>query len=58
MITLGRVVRLRVQTGNPGASPQESKPALQFLNEGARGYAFTPGSDEVIEIGDALVMEA
>ena len=40
----------------PEAPPQELKPVLQFLGEGTRGYVFTPESDGVVAVGDALVI--
>lgn len=40
----------------PAAPPAEVKPVLQFLAEGTRGYVFTPESDGVVAVGDALVL--
>jgi hypothetical protein len=45
----------RFSLGDPGASPQDLKPVLQFLGEGLRGYCFTPSADFTLRAGDALV---
>ncbi len=45
----------RFSLGDPGASPQELKPVLQFLGEGVRGYCFTPAGELVLTAGDLLV---
>lgn len=45
----------RFSLGDPGASPQELKPVLQFLGEGVRGYCFTPVGELVLTGGDWLV---
>jgi hypothetical protein len=46
----------RFSLGDPQASPQDLKPVLQFLDEGTRGYVFTPGGRGEVAIGDALVL--
>jgi hypothetical protein len=46
----------RFSLGDPQASPQDLKPVLQFLDEGTRGYVFTPGGKGEVAIGDALVL--
>lgn len=42
--------------GDSQASPQVLKPVLQFLDEGTRGYVFTPGREGEVAIGDVLVL--
>ena len=46
----------RFTLGDPQASPQALKPVLQFLDQGTRGYVFTPGGKGEVAIGDALVL--
>jgi hypothetical protein len=46
----------RFSLGDAQASPQDLKPVLQFLDEGTRGYVFTPGGRGEVAIGDALVL--
>lgn len=46
----------RFSLRDPQASPQDLKPVLQFLDEGTRGYVFTPGERGDVVIGDALVL--
>ncbi|MEX0881060.1 MAG: hypothetical protein WEB59_15275 [Thermoanaerobaculia bacterium] len=46
----------RFSLGDPQVSPQDLKPVLQFLDEGTRGYVFTPGGKGEVAIGDALVL--
>ncbi len=48
----------RFTLAEPHATPQELKPVLQFLDEGTRGYVFTPGADGEVAVGDALVLRA
>ena len=45
----------RFTLDSPAASPQELKPVLQFLDEGTRGYVFTPAADFTLRVGDFLV---
>jgi len=45
----------RFSLGKPHASPPELKPVLQFLDDGTRGYVFTPGGELVLRPGDLLV---
>jgi hypothetical protein len=45
----------RFALGDAHASPQDVKPALQFLDAGTRGYVFTPGGDLTLRAGDFLV---
>jgi hypothetical protein len=45
----------RFSLGDPGASPQQLKPVLQFLGEGTRGYCFTPAGELALVPGDRLV---
>ncbi len=45
----------RFSLGDPGASPQDLKPVLQFLGDGVRGYCFTPAGDLRLVPGDVLV---
>ena len=48
----------RFALAEPAASPQDLKPVLQFLDEGTRGYVFTPGTEGEVAVGDALVLRA
>jgi hypothetical protein len=48
----------RFSLAQPEATPQDLKPVLQFLDEGMRGYVFTPGTEGEVAIGDALVVRA
>ena len=45
----------RFSLGDPGATPQDLKPVLQFLGEGTRGYCFTPAAEMRLVPGDLLV---
>lgn len=45
----------RFALGDAQASPQDVKPVLQFLDEGTRGYVFTPAGDLTLRAGDSLV---
>jgi hypothetical protein len=45
----------RFALGEPGALAQDLKPVLQFLEEGMRGYVFTPDGDLTLRPGDLLV---
>ncbi len=45
----------RFTLGEPQASPQDLKPVLQFLDDGMRGYVFTPEGDATLHPGDFLV---
>ncbi|MEP6995806.1 MAG: hypothetical protein ABI968_14885 [Acidobacteriota bacterium] len=44
----------RFTLGDPEASPRDVKPVLQFLDEGTRGYVFTPADEFVLRAGDLL----
>ena len=46
----------RFSLADPQASPQDLKPVLQFLDDGTRGYVFTPGGNAEVAIGDILVL--
>ena len=46
----------RFSLNDPEASPQDLKPVLQFLDDGTRGYVFTPGGTGEVAIGDSLVL--
>jgi hypothetical protein len=46
----------RFSLGDSQASPRDLKPVLQFLDEGTRGYVFTPGGEGEVTVGDALVL--
>jgi hypothetical protein len=46
----------RFALADPAASPQDLKPVLQFLDEGTRGYVFTPGGRGEVAVGDALLL--
>jgi hypothetical protein len=48
----------RFALAEPAAIPADLKPVLQFLDEGTRGYVFTPGTDGEVAVGDALVLRA
>ena len=48
----------RFSLAEPAATPQDLKPVLQFLDEGMRGYVFTPGAEGEVAVGDALVLRA
>ena len=45
----------RFTLADPQASPQDLKPVLQFLDEGTRGYVFTPTGVFTLRPGDSLV---
>jgi hypothetical protein len=45
----------RFALGDSEASPQDVKPALQFLDAGTRGYVFTPVGELELRAGDSLV---
>jgi hypothetical protein len=47
----------RFTLSDPQASPQDLKPVLQFLDDGTRGYVFTPAGEFTLRAGDVLVLE-
>lgn len=46
----------RFTLGDPQASPHDLKPVLQFLDDGTRGYVFTPAGEFILRAGDVLVL--